>query len=95
MTVLMVAGIDDVVLNFSPLGLQILNAILAVVMFSIAIDLSVADFKRLFSAPKPLITGLASQFLLLPALTFVMIMMINPHRHLSVSVGRSVSNGPV
>ena len=99
MTVLMVAGIDDVVLNFSPLGLQILNAILAVVMFSIAIDLSVADFKQLFSAPKPLITGLASQFLLLPALTFVMIMMINPQPSIALGLmlvaacpGGNVSN---
>lgn len=99
MTIAMVAGIDDVVLNFSPLGLQILNAILAVVMFSIAIDLTVSDFKRLFTAPKPLITGLVSQFLLLPALTFCMILAVEPQPSIALGLmlvaacpGGNVSN---
>ncbi|NNE51725.1 MAG: bile acid:sodium symporter family protein [Sulfitobacter sp.] len=72
------AGIDEVVLNFSPTNLQVLNAVLAVVMFSIAIDLRPEDFKRLGRAPKPLLTGLFSQFVVLPALTFLLILATAP-----------------
>ena len=39
--------IDDVALNFSPGSLYLLNAILAVVMFSIAIDILPRDFTAL------------------------------------------------
>lgn len=39
--------IDGAALNFSPASLMLLNAILAVVMFSIAIDLRPRDFQVL------------------------------------------------
>ena len=71
-------GLDAVVLNFSATSLQILNAVLAVVMFSIAIDLNPSDFRRLARAPKPVLTGLASQFLVLPALTFCLVLATTP-----------------
>lgn len=80
------AGIDDVLLNFSPAGLQLLNAILAVVMFSIAIDLKPEDFKKLSRAPKPLLTGLFSQFVVLPALTFAMIVMVEPRPSIALGL---------
>ena len=70
--------IDDVTLNFSPGSLTLLNAILAVVMFSIAIDLRPRDFRALVNAPRSLIVGLTSQFLLLPALTFLLISVVQP-----------------
>lgn len=56
------SGIDEITLNFSPASLTLLNAILAIVMFSIAIDLTPRDFDRLRRAPKPVIVGLVSQF---------------------------------
>ena len=80
------AGIDDVLLNFSPASLQILNAVLAIVMFSIAIDLKTQDFRRLISAPKALLTGLFSQFLVLPALTFVLILISQPHPSIALGL---------
>jgi BASS family bile acid:Na+ symporter len=77
--------IDEAVLNFSAGSLTLLNAILAIVMFSIAIDLTARDFKLLAKAPKPLIVGLASQFLLLPALTFLLVLATTPRA--SVALG--------
>ena len=71
-------GIDAVMLNFSPTSLQILNAVLAIVMFSIAIDLKPSDFNKLLRAPKALLTGLFSQFLVLPALTFGIVLVTTP-----------------
>lgn len=79
------AGIDEVILNFSPASLNILNGVLAIVMFSIAIDLKPIDFSRIARAPKPFVTGLVSQFLVLPALTFGLIMATNPQP--SVALG--------
>ena len=72
------AEIDSVVLNFSPMSMMILNAILAVVMFSIALELRPSDFGRLAKAPKALLTGLFSQFIVLPALTFCLVLIAQP-----------------
>lgn len=69
---------DDVALNFSPGSLMLLNGILAVVMFSIAIDLKPQDFKNLLHAPKALGVGLMSQFLLLPLVTFLLVLVTQP-----------------
>ncbi|MBC8241564.1 MAG: bile acid:sodium symporter family protein [Alphaproteobacteria bacterium] len=80
------AGIDDVMLNFSPESLVILNAILAVVMFSVAIDLTPNDFKKLARAPKSLLTGLFSQFVLLPALTYLLIVVTAPQPSIALGL---------
>lgn len=78
--------VDDVMLNFSPGSLQLLNGILAVVMFSIAIDLKPEDFKRLAHAPKPLIAGLFSQFVVLPVLTFGLVLLTNPQPSIALGL---------
>lgn len=77
--------IDETVLNFSAGSLTLLNAILAVVMFSIAIDLAPRDFRLLAKAPKPLVVGLVSQFVVLPVLTFLMVVALQPQA--SVALG--------
>ena len=69
--------IDAIRLNFSPESLMLLNGILAIVMFSIALDLKPSDFRALVRMPKALLTGMVSQFLVLPALTFA----IRPRPH--------------
>ena len=79
-------SIDDVVLNFSPTSLQILNAVLAIVMFSIAIDLTPGDFKRLLRAPKSLLVGLFSQFIVLPVVTFVMLLIAQPRPSIALGL---------
>ncbi|MEX0365993.1 MAG: bile acid:sodium symporter family protein [Ruegeria sp.] len=79
-------GIDEVTLNFSAGSLTLLNAILAVVMFSIAIDLTPSDFRRLREAPKPLIVGLSSQFLILPLLTFALVWTAAPRPSIALGL---------
>jgi len=76
---------DETLLNFSPASLTLLNGILAIVMFSIAIDLSTRDFKSLAKAPKPVLVGLASQFLVLPFLTYLLVQIAQPEA--SVALG--------
>ena len=77
--------IDEAVLEFSAGSLTLLNAILAVVMFSIAIDLQPRDFRALARAPKPLVVGLFSQFVVLPVLTFLLVLAVRPQA--SVALG--------
>ncbi|WP_050931502.1 bile acid:sodium symporter family protein [Aestuariivita boseongensis] len=78
--------IDSVILNFSPTSLQVLNAVLAVVMFSIALELKPSDFKRLVQAPRALLTGLFSQFILLPALTFCLVLLTKPQPSIALGL---------
>jgi BASS family bile acid:Na+ symporter len=78
--------IDAIRLNFSPGSLMLLNAILAIVMFSIALDLKPSDFRALLRTPKALLTGMVSQFLVLPALTFAMLLVTNPQPSIALGL---------
>lgn len=71
--------IDDIKINFDTESLWILNIALAVIMFGVALAIKVDDFKRLIKKPKILLVGVFSQFFLLPAITFLAILMIKPH----------------
>lgn len=70
--------IDLVRLNFNPGSLWALNAIIGLVMFGVALDLKLADFKAVLTMPRPVLIGLAGQFILLPAFTFLLILVIQP-----------------
>lgn len=70
--------LDNVNINFDSQILWILNAALALVMFGIALEISVNDFKRLFQNPRSIFTGVFSQFLLLPLITFILVWLIEP-----------------
>ncbi|MBX3619887.1 MAG: bile acid:sodium symporter family protein [Rhizobacter sp.] len=70
--------IDLVRLNFNPQAQLGLNVVLALVMFGIALDLKLADFKAALRTPKALAIGLVSHHLLFPAFTFVLILLIRP-----------------
>lgn len=63
-------NIDEVVLNFTPGTLVILNVVLGLIMFGIALDTSPDDFKVVFRHPKPFIIAILAQPLVLPAVTF-------------------------
>lgn len=78
--------IDAIRLNFSPESLMLLNAILAIVMFSIALDLRPSDFRALVRTPKALLTGMVSQFVVLPALTFGMLLATNPQPSIALGL---------
>lgn len=79
-------GIDAVMLNFSPAGLMLLNGILAIVMFSIALDLRPRDFRVFVTQPRPVLTGLVAQFLLLPALTFLLVLALAPRPSIALGL---------
>jgi BASS family bile acid:Na+ symporter len=65
--------IDAIKINFDTQGLWILNIAIAIIMFGVALGISMADFKRLLKNPKIVFVGVLSQFFLLPATTFLAI----------------------
>ena len=70
--------LDSVNINFDSGGLWVLNIALGIVMFGVALGITVSDFKQLLKHPKLLLVGILSQFILLPLITFLFIYAINP-----------------
>ncbi len=70
--------IDDVRLNFDPGNVWLVNLVLAIIMFGVALDLKVDDFRRVLHAPKAPLLGLIAQFLLFPALTYLLTLILRP-----------------
>jgi BASS family bile acid:Na+ symporter len=94
-----VPGLDQVSLNFSPTATLALQAILAIVVFGVSLELSFADFARLLRQPRALAAGLASQLVALPLLTFALIVIFRPQPSLALGMimvascpGGNVSN---
>lgn len=79
-------AIDQVRLNFNPQGLMIINAAIGLMMLGVAIDLKVEDFKRIIASPKAPGIGLFAQFLLLPAFTFGLTLLIRPHPSIALGM---------
>ena len=70
--------LDHVVINFDSKGLWVLNIALAVVMFGVALSITLNDFRQLLKQPKPVLVGILCQFFLLPAFTFLVVILIQP-----------------
>lgn len=69
--------LDRISLNFSSGGIHILNIALAFIMFGVALDINLSHFRLVLARPKSYLTGIVSQFLLLPALTFLLVISLN------------------
>jgi len=70
--------LDSVKINFDVDGLFFLNLTLAIIMFGVALDIKLSDFLRIIKNPKSVLVGVLSQFILLPALTFLLVLLIKP-----------------
>jgi BASS family bile acid:Na+ symporter len=70
--------IAEISVTFSPASLQILNACLAFIMFGVALSMKPASFKAVLTQPASLVTGVFSQLVLLPALTFLLVVIVRP-----------------
>jgi BASS family bile acid:Na+ symporter len=70
--------IDNVTLNFNQSSVWILNIVLAIIMFGIALDLKIARFKSVAKNPKALFVGLSTQWIMLPLLTLGLIWIFRP-----------------
>jgi BASS family bile acid:Na+ symporter len=77
---------DDVALAFSPNASIALQLILALVVFGVSLELSFTDFARLLRAPRPLAAGLFSQLVMLPLLTFGLVLVMDPAPSLALGL---------
>lgn len=71
-------GLNGIILNFGEGGMMIVNIILAFVMFGVALGIKPATFKDVFINPKSVILGVFLQWFALPAVTFLITMILNP-----------------
>lgn len=70
--------LDNVRLNFSQSGLFALNVTIAFIMFGVALDIKLQHFKDVIMKPKSALVGILSQFFLLPLITVLFILILNP-----------------
>jgi bile acid:Na+ symporter, BASS family len=81
-----VTGIDAVRLHFSPESLVALDLILAFVLFGVALDIKVADFRRIVTAPRGTVIGLVAHSLLLPAVAWLLTMVLKPEPSIALGM---------
>ncbi len=80
------ATIDQIRLNFNPQGMFVINAAIGLMMFGVALDLKLDDFKRVIVSPKAPGIGLIAQFILLPALTFLLTLVLRPQPSIALGM---------
>lgn len=70
--------VDEIRLNFNPASLAVLNGVLAFLMFGIALDTRIDDFRRVARMPLAFTVGIVAQFIALPAITFGLTLLLQP-----------------
>lgn len=70
-------SLNSIIINFGAGGMRIVNILLAVIMFGVALGIKLDIFKEVFKKPKSIIIGLCMQWIALPAITFAMAMALN------------------
>jgi bile acid:Na+ symporter, BASS family len=69
--------LDAIRLNFNPDGIFIINLTIAFIMFGVALEIKTAHFRQVIRQPKSVLVGFGSQFLLLPAATFLIVKLLS------------------
>lgn len=65
--------IDSAVISFDESLQGILKVILGLIIFGVALEIKLKDFKEVFKKPRAILLGLTAQFFIFPALTFLII----------------------
>ena len=71
-------NIDQIQINLNSDNIWLVNLTLALVMFGVALEIKISDFTDILESPKPVIIGILSQFILIPLITYLMIIIIDP-----------------
>lgn len=70
--------LDKIRLNLSSGSMMVINITLAFIMFGVALNMRLDGFKQLMKRPRPIIAGFMSQFILLPFVSFLLILWLKP-----------------
>jgi len=79
--------LDEIRLNFSSGSLIIMNVILAFVMFGVALQMNISEFKDVVKKPKSFLVGIAAQIFFLPFITFILCISLRSVISQSVAMG--------
>lgn len=82
----MAESIDALQLNLGTGGLMVMNVSLFFIMFGVALELTLQDFKDLIKNPKSTLAGVFSQFVFLPAITWALIVVLKPQPSLALGM---------
>jgi BASS family bile acid:Na+ symporter len=70
--------LDYVKLNFNQESVNMMNLAIAFIMFGVALSIRPGHFRSVFLNPKPVVVGAVSQYVILPALTYLLVLIIRP-----------------
>src|SRR5690554_3166074 len=70
--------LDYVRLNFNQDSVNMMNLAIAFIMFGVALSIRPGHFRAVFLNPKPVVIGSVSQYIILPALTYLLVSIIRP-----------------
>lgn len=70
--------LDFVKLNFNQESVNLMNLAIAFIMFGVALSIRPEHFRTVFFNPKPVVIGSVAQYIMLPALTYLLILIIRP-----------------
>jgi BASS family bile acid:Na+ symporter len=79
--------LDNLELNFSAEALFILNITIAFIMFGVALQIKAEHFKRVMKNPRSTIIGFVSQFVLLPAVTCAVAILLRKYITSAIGLG--------
>lgn len=71
-------SLDAISINFNQAGVNAINWVLAFIMFGVALGIRPSMFKEVFSKPKSITVGLLLQWIGLPAITFLLAVILSP-----------------
>lgn len=78
--------IDNIQVNFDESSLMIMNIVIGFIMFGVALDLKLEDFKRTVKNPKSVLIGMLCQYLLLPFATFLLVLILQPRPSIALGL---------
>jgi BASS family bile acid:Na+ symporter len=81
------SSLDHIRLNFNAEGLHALNIAIGVLMFGVALEIKMSQFKDLINNPKSALIGFGSEFLVLPFLTFLLTIILKDYLTPTVALG--------
>ncbi len=70
--------LDSVRINFGQGTVNIMNFAIAFIMFGVALGINPKHFSNIINKPKSAIVGIISQYFLLPALTYLLVLILKP-----------------
>jgi bile acid:Na+ symporter, BASS family len=71
-------SLDQIRVNFNQENLFAINLLIGLMVLGVSLDLRPDDFRRILSAPKGFLAGVAAQLFLLPAFTYLLTRILAP-----------------